>query len=908
MRTLCRASFPDGIRLAALSALPLLGVLTLAGPSAAQQPSPFGPPPPPVPGAAPGAPVAPGPPVGPPPGALPPGALPPGAQPSPFGPPPANPGQFNPQQFPPPGAAPPGAPGSFPAPGAPPGAPPPVGDQGGQPPTTDQPAAPADQPQSIDDEWQERWLSLMEETNLSGSTGLLHASYAGSGAPGTFRVGFLADWFSASNFLCRPNDFAFPGQNKSCGTATRPGPSDTASRVGGTFMINATPLSFLEAYAMLRTYATSDDQGSPQLLQVLGDTTLGVKAFYPPKLGRVFTFGGEVQLLLLNGTGNVGLSGAGTSAVFKLLGSADLRKANDGGVPLRFDLNFGYKLDNSGKLVESVEEARAKALGYMTESADGNAPPRSPITRIERFGLGINKVDTIPINIAVEAPFSRVQPYIEWSVDVPSNRQGYYCHTGRVSNGDLCLGLDNFSGGVNASTEGGPGFAAFPSRFTIGARTNPFSSHTLHGLSAHVAFDIGTSGVHTWVEELAPQAPWTLYAGLGYAFDTREKEAPPPPPPPPAPPPQILPAPQTFVRGLVHEQGKNDVVVADAIITFEGAVQGPLATGPDGHFVSRNIDPGTYKLDIKAPGFKPGSCQAVVLVAGAPAMGAPGAVPGAAPPGAFGAPGAAPSPFGGPANNPFGQAPGVPGAPGAPVPGAPAAPAAPALPQGPTFVDVDCPLESLPKTGNIYGIVRDAESNGPLAGAVIKLFDANGKEVSTTADGSGNFIFKDLTPGSVMLRGEASGYMAHNSPADVRASEDARPSLALTKRPKNASVKVEGKEIKISKQIHFETDSAKILGDSNGLLEEIADVLQSHPGIRKVEIQGHTDNTGTRDHNLQLSDARASSVKTWLVGAGVDGGRLVPKGYGQDRPLAPNVTAANRARNRRVQFIILEGK
>lgn len=232
----------------------------------------------------------------------------------------------------------------------------------------------------------------------------------------------------------------------------------------------------------------------------------------------------------------------------------------------------------------------------------------------------------------------------------------------------------------------------------------------------------------------------------------------------------------------------------------------------------------------------------------------------------------------------------------------------PTVPQGPTFVDIDCPLESLPKTGNILGIVHDAETNGPVAGAVVRLVDADGKETTATADGSGNFIFKELKPGAVVLKGEASGYMSHTSPADVRASEDARPTLTLTKRPKVASVRVEGKEIKISKQIHFETDSAKILGDSNSLLEEIADVLQHNPGIHKVEIQGHTDNTGTRDHNIQLSDARASSVKAWLVAAGIDSARLVPKGYGPDRPVAPNVTAANRTKNRRVQFIILDSK
>jgi outer membrane protein OmpA-like peptidoglycan-associated protein len=148
--------------------------------------------------------------------------------------------------------------------------------------------------------------------------------------------------------------------------------------------------------------------------------------------------------------------------------------------------------------------------------------------------------------------------------------------------------------------------------------------------------------------------------------------------------------------------------------------------------------------------------------------------------------------------------------------------------------------------------------------------------------------------------------MHHIDQAEVRANEDNRVNITVNKRPKVALVKVQGNEIKIKKQIHFETDSAKILGDSNSLMEEIADVLQRTPTIKKVEIQGHTDNTGTREHNLQLSEARATSVKAWLVSAGIDGNRLTSKGYGQDRPLAPNVTVANRAKNRRVQFIITE--
>jgi len=209
----------------------------------------------------------------------------------------------------------------------------------------------------------------------------------------------------------------------------------------------------------------------------------------------------------------------------------------------------------------------------------------------------------------------------------------------------------------------------------------------------------------------------------------------------------------------------------------------------------------------------------------------------------------------------------------------------------------------------VLGIVRDAETGQPVAGAIIRITDSKGAQLSATADGSGAFAFRDLQPGAVILRAEASGYLSHlNPPLDIRPSEDARPTVTLAKRPKVAAVRIEGKEIRISRQIHFETDSAKILGDSNALLEEIADVLQRNTGIRKVEIQGHTDNTGTPDHNLALSDARANSVKQWLVGAGIDPARLVSKGFGQSRPLAPNVTAGNRARNRRVQFIILERK
>ena len=96
--------------------------------------------------------------------------------------------------------------------------------------------------------------------------------------------------------------------------------------MGGFFSLSATLLPFLEGFAMLRTYANSTSEGSPQLLQVLGDTTIGVKGDLPEGLLGPLQLGAEMLLLLLNGTGDVGVSGGSTSARFKLNTTLDLRQ------------------------------------------------------------------------------------------------------------------------------------------------------------------------------------------------------------------------------------------------------------------------------------------------------------------------------------------------------------------------------------------------------------------------------------------------------------------------------------------------------------------------------------------------------------------------------------------------------
>jgi outer membrane protein OmpA-like peptidoglycan-associated protein len=125
--------------------------------------------------------------------------------------------------------------------------------------------------------------------------------------------------------------------------------------------------------------------------------------------------------------------------------------------------------------------------------------------------------------------------------------------------------------------------------------------------------------------------------------------------------------------------------------------------------------------------------------------------------------------------------------------------------------------------------------------------------------------------------------------------------------PKKALIVVTEKEIRITQQIQFEFNKAVIKpGISYKILDEVAGVLDENPKIT-LEVQGHTDNVGADAYNMRLSQSRADAVRAYLVAHGVAPSRLVSKGYGFHQPLVPNSNDANRALNRRVQFIRTEG-
>ncbi|MEQ9325077.1 MAG: OmpA family protein, partial [Polyangiaceae bacterium] len=119
-----------------------------------------------------------------------------------------------------------------------------------------------------------------------------------------------------------------------------------------------------------------------------------------------------------------------------------------------------------------------------------------------------------------------------------------------------------------------------------------------------------------------------------------------------------------------------------------------------------------------------------------------------------------------------------------------------------------------------------------------------------------------------------------------------------------AKVIYEGGEIKILEKVHFRTGSAEIEDRSHSILNQVALVMKANKNIKKVRVEGHTDDTGPRETNMRLSKARAESVRRYLIYRGVTADRLAAEGYGPDEPLVDDTTDEARGKNRRVEFVV----
>jgi len=186
---------------------------------------------------------------------------------------------------------------------------------------------------------------------------------------------------------------------------------------------------------------------------------------------------------------------------------------------------------------------------------------------------------------------------------------------------------------------------------------------------------------------------------------------------------------------------------------------------------------------------------------------------------------------------------------------------------------VDAKGCSLPKDADGDGVLDDVDQckDTPAGDKV----DAKGCSLPKDADGDGVTDDKDRCP---------------HTPAGVKVDEEG--CQVLFEQAKKSLI-LEG--------VNFATGKAELTPESQAILDGVAESLVANEEI-KVQVGGHTDNTGSAAVNKRLSAARANAVREYLISKGVAASRLTAAGFGPSKPIASNKTAAGRAQNRRVEL------
>jgi outer membrane protein OmpA-like peptidoglycan-associated protein len=229
-----------------------------------------------------------------------------------------------------------------------------------------------------------------------------------------------------------------------------------------------------------------------------------------------------------------------------------------------------------------------------------------------------------------------------------------------------------------------------------------------------------------------------------------------------------------------------------------------------------------------------------------------------------------------------------------PVVAAPVAPPAPA--PAPAYV----PPPPTPASAPTFD---PAPGDYPAAQTVALATSTPGATIHYTTDGSEPTTASPVYSGPIRVE-QATTIRALAVAPNAPASAVSAGAYGITPPPPPARVVVTAKKLELKEKIFFDTSKATIKPVSFELLDEAAQVLNAHPEVKKLTIEGHTDSTGAAAANQALSQARAEAVRDYLVKKGVAADRLSAKGYGATRPIGENATAAGREANRRVELMI----
>jgi len=203
--------------------------------------------------------------------------------------------------------------------------------------------------------------------------------------------------------------------------------------------------------------------------------------------------------------------------------------------------------------------------------------------------------------------------------------------------------------------------------------------------------------------------------------------------------------------------------------------------------------------------------------------------------------------------------------------------------------------------GDIMGRVLVKDTETPLTKAKVWLADNR----STITNDNGEFSIKDIPAGFEIISASSTGYADGTTAADIgQGNENLEVIIYLepgenTAQFNNQQVSV-GETINL-KNIMFDQGKAELKTEGKAELDKVIAFLQANTNAR-IELSGHTSSEGEANLNRSLSYKRVKACKDYMLQQGIDAGRIIAIGFGPDRPVAPNDTEANRAKNRRVEM------
>jgi outer membrane protein OmpA-like peptidoglycan-associated protein len=594
-------------------------------------------------------------------------------------------------------------------------------------------------------------------------------------------------------------------------------PADGSSNLYlGTHLAAAyTPHEWVETFLGLRATSNTNNGEQPSLIQTQGDLTLGVKAAYP--VTDTIRLGAAVATRFLSGMGSGGLLGGATSVDLRFLSTFDLTRSQN--IPLRIHFELGNYFENSE---------------VITDDLAGEP------SVIQEFGLQIARYDRLNMGIGMESPFNEyVNPFLEYQISKP-----HYVEISRTGEGS------------NDYT-----FASVPHSLTVGVRSFPVE---------HLAIDVGVRiGLSDSPMTGVPATPpYMVLFGVAYTLDPRpklmtkvvEKTV-------KVPQPKAVVADGKLKGRVLGAKTKKPIKGARISYTGVSGLSAQL-TGADGRFGGYRFKAGPVQFNVQAPGYKPGSGKAMVVV-------------------------------------------------GKTADTVVSLKIDPAQQSGTVEIRV-FGTRGKPIAANIAfaGKASGVAGVATVKSAFSETLPAGRHTLTVTAKGYPPLRVTLLVKGgqkntmryTMQKRGAKRAMTPRRGVAKRRRQTTNAPRRTVQTGPQRSRGRlatVSTQSIVLKESVTFQPGSAKLTEQGRQALRDVAKGLKRVKRIKQVRISAHVTGQGSRDRDSRLSIARARAVKAYLVRNGVAAKRLQARGYGGLTPVAPSITSRGRARNERIDFVIL---